>query len=275
MAITVQEIEEVSFSTAKRGGYSPQEVDDFLERLANEVDTYEKALSTAKEKLDTANQKTAEAVSNLKKAESEAKAKVEEAEKKASEAERRAQDAASQRQQSTRLAAPNTPQINERQISEAFIAAQRAADDLKEKTRQECEKTYREAEAKARDTVKDAKAQKVAIEKEVERLRKSCENFRTEYLSLLQHFSAEAERKASSLDAFLHQNNLSDNSNSATVANKDKPIDQRSQAATGLTAAIQAVTEKNEQKVDAKGGAASKENQALAIDEDFDIEEID
>ena len=172
MAITATDIQQQSFGTA-RHGYDPQEVDVFLERLAVEVDTMNLALSEARTRIEAAD------------------SRVQAAEQKA--------------QQAARQAAANVAPasgITEDQISRAFIAAQRSADALKEEARQEAEKVYRDAETRGRDIVRDALSEKQRILGEVERLRESCEKFRTEYLSLLDHFQADANKKMPYIDNF-------------------------------------------------------------------------
>ncbi|MCL2756722.1 MAG: DivIVA domain-containing protein [Coriobacteriia bacterium] len=171
MAITALDIQQQSFGTS-RHGYDPQEVDIFLEKIASEIDNYNRALL-------------------------EAKGRYEAAEARAQAAEFRASAAAA-----APPVAPPAPvvktvvasTVSEDQISRAFIAAQKSADAMKEEARAEAEKTYREAEKRGRDIVRDAMAEKAHILDEVDRLRESCEKFRSEYLSLLNHFAADAKK---------------------------------------------------------------------------------
>jgi len=163
MALTALDIQQQSFGTS-RHGYDPQEVDVFLEMIASEIDNYNRALL-------------------------EAKSRYESAEVRARAAESKAFAAP------VAVAAPIvTSTVSEDQISRAFIAAQRSADAMKEEARAEAEKTYREAEKRGRDIVRDAMAEKQRIIDEVDRLRESCEKFRSEYLSLLNHFAADAKK---------------------------------------------------------------------------------
>ena len=163
MALTAQDIQEQTFNTS-RHGYDPQEVDVFLEKLATEVENKDRALYEAKNRYEAA------------------EARVEAAERQAKDS----------------LKASS---VTEDQISKAFIAAQRSADAMKDEARAEAEKTYREAEARARDIVRDATMEKQRILGEIDRLRESCEKFRTEYLSLLNHFTTDAKKVMPTLDA--------------------------------------------------------------------------
>jgi cell division initiation protein len=178
MSITALEIQEVRFGEVKKG-YDPNEVDEFLERVAADVDTLNRALS-------------------------EAAVRIKAAETRAEEAEKRATEAAA--------AAPKAPTpapkakpvpestISEDVISKAFIAAQRSADALQEEARKEAEKVYREAESKGRDIVREALAEKQKTLAELDRLRESSEQFRTEYLSLLKHFQADAQKRLTAFE---------------------------------------------------------------------------
>ncbi|MCL1891081.1 MAG: DivIVA domain-containing protein [Coriobacteriia bacterium] len=165
MALTALDVQQQSFGTA-RHGYDPQEVDVFLERVATEVENFNRALL-------------------------EAKTRYEEAEARALSAEQHAAIA------QPAVAAAAT----EEQISRAFIAAQRSAEAIKDEARVDAEKVYREAEQHARDMVRDTMAEKKHIVDEIEHLRSSCEKFRAEYISLLEHFSVDARKKIPVLEA--------------------------------------------------------------------------
>jgi cell division initiation protein len=173
MAITAMDIQQQSFGTA-RHGYEPQEVDVFLERLAAEVDTFNRALV-------------------------EARSRYEAAETRAQAAEQQLQQAQAANRQASQV---RSSAATEEQISRAFIAAQRSADALTEEAREKAEAAYREAETRARDIVRDALAEKQRILNEVDRLRASCEKFRSDYLSLLKHFSADAQKTMPSIEDF-------------------------------------------------------------------------
>jgi cell division initiation protein len=175
MSITALEIQEIRFGEVKKG-YNPNEVDEFLERVATDVDTLNRAL--------------AEAASRIKAAEA-----------RAEEAERRlAEDAPAAPVVETRREEGG---ISEDVISKAFIAAQKSADALQAEARKEAEKVYRESEAKGRDIVREALAEKQKMLAEVDRLRESSEQFRTEYLSLLKHFQADAQKRLTAFDELI------------------------------------------------------------------------
>lgn len=171
MAITKQDIDNVSLNIVNEG-YDPEEVDVLLERIADEVDSFNRALI-------------------------EAAARVE-------AAETRAQAAEHQAAQSAQLAhsaqASQQAAASEHQIAQVLIAAQKSADDLRDAARIESEKAYREAEQRARDIVRDALAEKQRIIDEIERLRNSTEKFRSEYMSVLSRFTSEAQKAMPTLE---------------------------------------------------------------------------
>jgi cell division initiation protein len=249
MSITALEIQEVRFGEVKRG-YDPNEVDEFLERVAADVDTLNRALS-------------------------EAAARIKAAEARAEEAEQRAAEAVSSVPDIPIPVAEPKPEestVSEEIISKAFIAAQKSADALQEEARKEAEKVYREAEAKGRDIVREALSEKQKTLAELDRLRESSEQFRTEYLSLLKHFQADAQKRLAAFD-------------DVSAAN-EKAADAK-KAAERLTAGNDAAVPASGAAVEAtaeKAGKAGKKAAATAPaaayaqlddDEELDIEEID
>lgn len=165
MAITKHDIDNVSLNIVSEG-YDPEEVDLLLEHIAEEVNSFNRALI-------------------------EAAARVEAAEARAHAAEHQAAQSAQMAQSAQ---ASGQTVASERQIAQALIAAQKSADDLREAARSESEKAYREAEKRARDIVRDALSEKQHIIDEVDRLRESTETFRSEYMAVLGRFTAEAQK---------------------------------------------------------------------------------
>jgi cell division initiation protein len=176
MSITALEIQEVRFGEVKKG-YNPNEVDEFLERVATDVDTLNRALGEAASRIKAAEARADEAERRLAEGAPVAPVAPAPAEKK-----------------------PEESPISEDVISKAFIAAQKSADALQAEARKEAEKVYREAEAKGRDIVREALSEKQKTLAEVDRLRESSEQFRTEYLSLLKHFQADAQKRLTAFD---------------------------------------------------------------------------
>lgn len=165
MAITPQDIEQQAFSAAKQG-YNTEEVDDFLELLAGEVDAMLQKIADLKGRLNTAEDQLAAAQAQLEAAPSH-----------------------------TEAAAAPAPDysVSERQISQVLIVAQQSADRLVADARDNAERIRNEADAKAREVIRQALAEKQNELDEIDRLKASREEFRSEYKNLLQHFMDDAD----------------------------------------------------------------------------------
>ena len=165
MAITPQDIEQQAFSAAKQG-YNTEEVDDFLELLASEVSAMLNKIADLKARLTNTENELAAAQAQL----AAAPARVE------------------------TVAAPAADfSASERQISQALIVAQQAADRLVADARDNAERIRNEADAKAREVIRQALAEKQNELDEIDRLKASREEFRVEYKNLLQHFIDDAD----------------------------------------------------------------------------------
>ena len=169
MAITPADIQAQTFSEAKRG-YDPAEVDVFLEQLASEVDAMLAKIVDLKNRLDASEQKLAEAQAQLAAAPSQATVAA-----------------------PVPVQQPASMGASERQISAALIAAQQTADAIVAEAQQNAEHICNEADAKARDVIRQALQEKQEELKEIDRLKASREEFKDEYLKLLQHFMDDAQ----------------------------------------------------------------------------------
>ncbi|MDR1422512.1 MAG: DivIVA domain-containing protein [Coriobacteriales bacterium] len=290
MSITALEIQQVSFGTAKKG-YDPAEVDEFLERVAIDVDTLNRAIAEAATRIRAAEERAATAEAQVARARSAASA---------------AQSAAAPATQlePVKAVAPAEPSVSEDVISKAFIAAQRSADAMQDEARRKAESVYREAEAKARDIVREAHAEKQKTMGELDRLRESTERFRTDYLSLLSHYSVDAQKRFPAFEEVIPSSPTADYqkqkdliaANSATVAPASAPAtsaakpESRSESASAATPALDFAapprselaptyaSEPDHESVAATGVAKAKPSYAgfdSDDDEELDIEEID
>ena len=82
---------------------------------------------------------------------------------------------------------------SESQISRVLIIAQQSADKLVEDARANAENIRNEADRKAREVIRQALAEKQTELDEIDRLKQSREDFRSEYKKLLQHFMDDAD----------------------------------------------------------------------------------
>ena len=173
MAITPADIQAQTFSEAKRG-YDPAEVDVFLETLSSEVDAMLAKIVDLKGRLTATEQQLADAQAQLA----------------------QAQDTAAQAAPAAPVAAP-APDFSaqERQISAALIAAQQTAETIVNDANENAERIRNEADAKAREVIRQALTEKQAELEEIDRLKASREEFKAEYLKLIQHFMDEAQNE--------------------------------------------------------------------------------
>jgi cell division initiation protein len=266
MTITALEIQEIRFSEAKKG-YDPGEVDDFLERIATDVDTLNRALS--------------EAASRIKSAETrirEAEARAEEAEEQAAAAQAGMRDSAKDQEVAEKPAPAKSKEseISEQDISNAFIAAQKSAEAMKEEARKEADRVYREAESKGRDIVREALAEKQKTLGELDRLRESCEHFRTEYLSLLKHFQSDAQKRLTDFDDIIPRK-ATDAAKTATAVGSGNMIkdNDAAVAAAPVAAVIPEAAKPASAAPEAVAPTMPPASGMLEDVDDLDIEEID
>ena len=173
MAITPADIEQKTFSEAKKHGYDTEEVDEFLDQLSAEVDAMIKKIKDLKERLTVSEQQAAAAqaqVAQLREQAASTPAPVVQA-----------------APQATGISA------SESQISRVLIIAQQSADRMVEDARTNAENIRNEADRKAREVIRQALAEKQKELDEVDRLKQSREDFRAEYKKLLQHFMDDAD----------------------------------------------------------------------------------
>lgn len=168
MAITPADIQAQTFSEAKRG-YDPGEVDVFLEQVSAEVDAMLNKIVDLKNRLTSTEQQLADTQAQL---------------------------AAASAAKPAPVAAPApAPEFSasERQISAALIAAQQTADNIITEARENADRIRNEADAKAREVIRQALAEKQNEIEEIDRLKASREEFKNEYLKLIQHFMDDAQ----------------------------------------------------------------------------------
>ena len=183
MPITPADIQQKTFSEAKRG-YQPGEVDVFLEEISKDIDAMLRKIADLKTRLTAAEAKNAELVNEVDNARAEADA---------------ARAAAANAAASVPAAAPAAPvkpniySATEEQLSAALIVAQQTADRIVAEAKANAERIRTDAEAQARKVIRQALDEKESELDEIERLKTSREEFRTQYLALIQKFMDAAQ----------------------------------------------------------------------------------
>ena len=181
MAITVRDIQEKEFTTlSKGGGYDVEEVDDFLDEIAEQM--------TA---LVRNNQALTQKVAGLEADVASAKQAAADAEKAAAEA------------------AARTPEYNEKGVfdnlqksmREAMIGAQRIADETVAEAKAQAEQLKAEAQSEADATVgkaqrdadkitADAQGKVDALKQQFETMKASAASFKADFSRILEEHSA-------------------------------------------------------------------------------------
>lgn len=215
MAITMQDIQNEGFEHSLRG-YDVEQVDVFLERVGKEVDALNKRLGELEIELKTAQDDLSAAREELAQASSASVTSPEEIEQASLRekeiraeldvANERAEAATARAQAAEEQLAPLQEQLAEKSkldsaIAEAFISAQRSAEQIKEDARTEGERIYRESEEKAREFIRESLANKATVDSEIETLQASAQKFRTEYLDMLDRFMNLAKAEFQNLPA--------------------------------------------------------------------------
>lgn len=177
MAITPADIDQLTFSPSKHG-YDTEEVDAFLEQLSGELDAMLQKIADLKGRLNNSEQQLAAAQEQV-----------------AQLTEQAAEASAYAAPEAAVVVSPVQPDTSasEAQISRVLIIAQQSADQIVADAKESAEKIRTEADQRAREVIRAALAEKQNELDEIDRLKASREEFRSEYKTLLQHFMDDAD----------------------------------------------------------------------------------
>lgn len=181
MPITPADIQQKTFSEAKRG-YQPGEVDVFLEEISKDIDAMLRKIADLKTRLTAAEAKNTELASEVENARAELEA-----------ARVAAANAAAAAPAPAAPVKSNIYSATEEQLSAALIVAQQTADRIVSEAKANAERIRTDAEAQARKVIRQALDEKETELDEIERLKVSREEFRTQYLALIQKFMDAAQ----------------------------------------------------------------------------------
>lgn len=177
MAITPADIDQLTFSPSKHG-YDTEEVDAFLEQLSGELDAMLQKIADLKGRMNNSEQQLAAAQEQV-----------------AQLTEQAAEASAYAAPEAAVVVSPVQPDTSasEAQISRVLIIAQQSADQIVADAKESAEKIRTEADQRAREVIRAALAEKQNELDEIDRLKASREEFRSEYKTLLQHFMDDAD----------------------------------------------------------------------------------
>ncbi len=185
MPISIADIQQKTFARARQG-YDTQAVDEFLEQISSEVEAMLRKIADLKTRLNTAENKNTDLANQLE----VAKAAVAKAQQQAAQA---AQQAVSLTNTPSPAVKSSAYVATEEQLSKALIAAQQTAERITEEAKANAERIKTEADTQARKVIRQALDEKQTELDEIERLKKSREEFRAEYMRLLQKFQDAAQ----------------------------------------------------------------------------------
>ncbi|MGI6045463.1 MAG: DivIVA domain-containing protein [Eggerthellaceae bacterium] len=256
MGITVEEINNQSFSI-ERKGYDVDEVDVFLERVADgvaemnaEIEQLKTQLEDARRNLELANQETAPAEDISQ------DATVAIPLTPAPETEETSFDSESAVATiDDRVLADKDARIAELErelqekkaddsaIAQALIAAQRTADETINRSKREAAGIIKDAEDDAARIANKAEAERSRVLDAIKKLEDERDETRADYRDMLSNFIADATRKLGSIEESVVHSSLS---NARAVANADDDNDK-----TGMIEPV-AIEEESEEEIDVR-----------------------
>ena len=217
MALTAAEIQNVSFSIDRKG-YDVDEVDVFLERVAEEVDGMNLFIADLQGQLADA-QATAAAAPVADFAADETKAFAPQAVDSEQVAALQAQIADLE----AKLAEKNA---NDSAISQALIVAQRSADEVLANARAEASNIIKDADEEADRIISKAESDRMRIVDSIRSLETDRADVRAEYRDMLANFMADAQKKLAEIDGDARRANVSAQARSdANAAVNYAPVD--------------------------------------------------
>ncbi len=193
MALTAEDIQNVSFSIDRKG-YDVDEVDVFLERVADEVDMMNRTIIDLEEQVEELQAAATAAAASSVSVEVTGEISEEDI------AARSAQVAELERQLEELEAQLKEKAANDNAISQALIVAQRSADDIVSNARAEASNIVKDADEEADRIIGKAEADRVKIAESIRALENDRSDVRAEYREMLANFMADAQRKLAEID---------------------------------------------------------------------------
>ena len=178
MAISVRDIQEKEFATQAKGGYSVEEVDDFLDEIAEQLS------ALIHENLELNKQVTA------------LEADVEAAKQAAAEAEAKTPDYNEKGYFDNLQSAMREAIIGAQRIADETVAdAKTQADQMKAEAREQADATVGQAQAEAEKITTDARGKVTELEQQFETLKASAKSFKADFSRILEEQAATLKDK--------------------------------------------------------------------------------
>ena len=192
MAITAEDIQNVSFSIDRKG-YDVDEVDVFLERVADEVASMTNRIADLTKQLAAAAEKPAQPAAPVAATEDGEAPEIDVAayEEQIAGLEKQVADL------EEKLAEKNA---NDAAISQALIVAQRSADDVVAKARVEASNIIKDADEEADRIIGKAESDRLKISESIRQLEADRTDVRSEYREMLANFMEDAQKKLAEID---------------------------------------------------------------------------
>lgn len=192
MALTAADIQNVSFSIDRKG-YDVDEVDVFLERVAEEIDAMNRHIADLESQLE-ANKSAVAATSDEEVSADGA------ATDSASTDENAAEITRLQKQVEELETKLSEKSANDSAISQALIVAQRSADDIVANARAEASNIVKDADEEADRIIAKAESDRLKIAESIRTLESDRADVRSEYREMLANFMADAQHKLNEID---------------------------------------------------------------------------
>ena len=193
MALTAEDIQNVSFSIDRKG-YDVDEVDVFLEHVADEVDAMNHLIIDLQDRLD-------EAQNNAVQVQDDFVVETREVQFDNSEDPEQASRISELEAQVAELEGKLAEKsANDNAISQALIVAQRSADEILANARVEASNIIKDADEEADRIVGKAESDRLKIAEAIRILEADRADVRTEYRDMLSGFMADAQRKLAEID---------------------------------------------------------------------------
>ena len=265
MAITSAEIHNQSFSIDRKG-YDVDEVDVFLERVADEIDGMNAQIAQLENQLDDSRFDGFDKPARVE-------APVAEVDERAL-AEKDERIAELERQLEAKKADDNA-------IAQALIIAQRSADEIIANANAQAAATIKDAEDEASRIVGKAEGERQKVLDAIKKLEDDREDAREEYRDLLTDFISDATRKLAEIGesapvpsaASLHARSASDAATTGSAPSVQAPINRDG---AGAYATPQSVTGAVVAPATPRPSAVEKDLSGFGdADDAFEFEEID